>query len=199
MWPPLRILNALMKCSFKNKRLSFKYTRIPLKESLLSLNRRHPKAVMVTNREHIPSSRTANQRDVVRNKNQASGYTHRRDVSVSLEKVHEIGAIMWITTSTSVFQTWVQILMGIKGSLEPFLSFEGTDGPKTLEWGRQVGKHRASSCRGNNSLTSYTDTCIRTTHTIGHNRQLKATHSWIQDVWHHVRSAESSAAGTGRL
>lgn len=42
----------------------------------LFFSRRHPKAVMVTNTEHIPSRRTANQREVARNKKQASAYKH---------------------------------------------------------------------------------------------------------------------------
>lgn len=33
---------------------------------------RQPKVVMVTKMEHMPSRRSANQRDVVRNRNQAS-------------------------------------------------------------------------------------------------------------------------------
>lgn len=37
-----------------------------------SLSSTQPNVVMVTNREQMPSRRTANQREVVRNRNQAS-------------------------------------------------------------------------------------------------------------------------------
>lgn len=62
-----------------------------------SLRKKQPKAVMVTKTEQIPSRRTASQREVVRNKNQASVSTHVREIMWNIHclNITEITSLHW--------------------------------------------------------------------------------------------------------
>lgn len=62
-----------------------------------SLRKKQPKAVMVTKTEQIPSRRTASQREVVRNKNQASVSKHARDIMWNIHclNITEITSLHW--------------------------------------------------------------------------------------------------------
>lgn len=142
---------------------------------------------MVTKTEQIPSRRTANQREVVRNKNQAAvDKQHNLDRNVSptattarpLQLLKKTQPKQHVCESTcqsqdpesltllaqiKILLTCVEILICIKYLLEPLLNSEGTDGPQALEGGRKVGEDRTPSCRkhtGQINLCRFIQTAI---------------------------------------
>lgn len=106
----------------------------------------------MTKTEQMASRRRANQREVVRKRNQASA--RRR---------HEDMVVIKLSTGRCRHRrraqrlTRVQVLVGVKGFLEPLLSPEGSDGPQSLKRRRQVGEDGTASCEkgGSEDKTSY--------------------------------------------
>lgn len=93
----------------------------------------------MTKTEQIPSRRTASQRDVVRNRNQASVSQHtQEDVTLETQRVY---------FRCFCILTRVNILIFIKHLLKTLLSLECTDGAQAKEGGREVGENRTPSFR----------------------------------------------------